>query len=93
MHYRWWLSRPTHGGTIKPHERTSFEKGYPISELVRTAPNIAFEVDDLDKEIQGKELLSEVSSLSESVRMAMIKTKINDMVMCGLQDNDPIRIP
>ena len=49
-----------------------FEEGCPISELVRTVPHIAFEVDDLDKEIQGKKLLGEVSSPSEGVRVAMI---------------------
>ena len=49
-----------------------FEEGCPISELVRTIPHVAFEVDDLDKEIQGKELLGEVCSPSEGVRVAMI---------------------
>ena len=49
-----------------------FEEGSPISELVRTVPHIAFEVDDLDKEIQGKQLLGEVGSPSEGVRVAMV---------------------
>ena len=49
-----------------------FEKGCPISELVRTVPHVAFEVDDLDKEIRGKELLGEVGSPSEGIRVAMI---------------------
>ena len=49
-----------------------FEANSPISELVRTVPHVAFEVDDLDKEIQGKELLGEVGSPSEGVRVAMI---------------------
>ena len=49
-----------------------FEKGFPISKLVRTIPHVAFEVDDLDKEIQGKKLLGEVGSLSEGVRVAII---------------------
>jgi len=49
-----------------------FEPGSPISELVRTVPHIAFEVDDLDAEIVGKELLGEVSEPSEGVRVAMI---------------------
>lgn len=49
-----------------------FEEGCPVSELVRTVPHIAFEVDDLDRAIQGKELLGEVSSPSEGVRVAMI---------------------
>lgn len=49
-----------------------FEPGSPISELIRTVPHIAFEVDDLDAEIEGKELLGEVSEPSEGVRVAMI---------------------
>jgi hypothetical protein len=49
-----------------------FEEGCPVSELVRTVPHIAFEVDDLDTAIQGKERLGEVSSPSEGVRVAMI---------------------
>ena len=49
-----------------------FEPTSPVSELVRTVPHVAFEVDDLDKEIQGKQLLGEVSSPSEGVRVAMI---------------------
>jgi len=49
-----------------------FEQGSPISELVRTVPHIAFEVNDLDKEIQWKKLLGEVSNHSEGVRVAMI---------------------
>jgi hypothetical protein len=49
-----------------------FDKDCPVSELVRTVPHIAFEVDDLDRAIQGKELLGEVGSPSEGVRVAMI---------------------
>ena len=49
-----------------------FEEGCPVSELVRTVPHVAFEVDDLDREIQGKELLGEVVNPSEGVRVAMI---------------------
>jgi hypothetical protein len=49
-----------------------FDKDCPVSELVRTVPHIAFEVDDLDGAIRGKQLLGEVSSPSEGVRVAMI---------------------
>ena len=49
-----------------------FEEGCPISELVRTVPHIAFEVDDLEAAIKGKELIGEISSPSEGVRVAMI---------------------
>ncbi len=49
-----------------------FEPDSPVSELVRTVAHIAFEVDDIEREIQGKELLGEVGSPSEGVRVAMI---------------------
>lgn len=49
-----------------------FESDSPISELVKTIPHVAFEVDNLDVEIKGKELLGGVSESSEGVRVAMI---------------------
>jgi hypothetical protein len=49
-----------------------FEPDSPISELVRTVLHVAFEVDDLDAEIEGKELVGKVSEPSEGVRVAMI---------------------
>jgi hypothetical protein len=49
-----------------------FEKDSPVSDLVRRVPHIAFEVDDLDAALEGKELLSEPSCPSEGVRVAMI---------------------
>ena len=49
-----------------------FEKDSPISEIVKTVPHIAFEVDDLEKEITGKELLGEISSPSDGTRVAFI---------------------
>ncbi len=49
-----------------------FDPDSPISELIRTVPHIAFEVDDLEKAIEGRELLGEISSPSPGVRVAMI---------------------
>lgn len=49
-----------------------FDPDCVVSELVRTVPHIAFEVDDLDAAIAGQTLLGEVSSPSEGVRVAMI---------------------
>jgi hypothetical protein len=49
-----------------------FEKDSPISELVRTIPHVAFEVDDLNAALEGKQLIGDVSSPSEGVRVAMI---------------------
>jgi hypothetical protein len=48
-----------------------FERDCPVSEVVRTVPHIAFEVDDIDKAIEGKEIFGEVSSPSDGVRVAM----------------------
>ncbi len=49
-----------------------FEPGSPVPELIRTVPHVAFEVDDLDAAIQGKELLGAMNSPSEGARVAMI---------------------
>jgi len=49
-----------------------FEPSSPISELIRTVPHIAFEVDDLDEAIRGKELIGEPTSPMGGVRVAMI---------------------
>lgn len=49
-----------------------FDPDCPISELVRTVPHVAFEVDDLDSALEGKEILSLPGSPSDGVRAAMI---------------------
>ena len=49
-----------------------FDPDCRISELVKTVPHIAFEVDDLDAAIIGRTLLGEVNSPSAGVRVAMI---------------------
>ena len=49
-----------------------FEQDCPVPELVRSVPHIAFEVDDLDEALKGKEILIEPGSPSDGVRAAMI---------------------
>jgi len=49
-----------------------FEPGSTVSELVRTVPHIAFEVDNLESALEGKEIISETGSPSDGVRVAMI---------------------
>ena len=49
-----------------------FELDCPVSELVRTVPHIAFEVDDLDAALKGKQLIGDVTSPSDGVKVAMI---------------------
>jgi len=62
------------GFPISPYgvEWMRFEADSPVSELVRTLPHIAFEVDDLDAALEGKQLLSAPGSPSDGVRVAMI---------------------
>lgn len=49
-----------------------FDADSPIDELIQRVPHVAFEVDDLDAAIVGLELIGEISSPSEGVRVAMI---------------------
>jgi hypothetical protein len=49
-----------------------YEPGSSIPELVRTVPHVAFEVDDLEAELRGKELLIAPNSPSPGVRVAFI---------------------
>ena len=49
-----------------------FEEASPVSELVRAVPHIAFEVDDLERALEGKTLIGTPSSPSGGVRVAMI---------------------
>jgi len=49
-----------------------FESESPVSLLVRSVPHLAFEVDDLDRALEGKELIDEPSSPMTGVRVAMI---------------------
>jgi len=51
-----------------------FEEGSPVSKLIRTVPHVAFEVENLDEVLREHdfEVLSESSSPSDGVRVAMI---------------------
>lgn len=49
-----------------------FEKDCPISEIIKTVPHIAFEVDNLEAALEGKEILSGVTSPCKGVKVAMI---------------------
>lgn len=49
-----------------------FEPDSPISELIKTVPHVAFEVDDIDEALKGKEVISAPGSPSAGVRAAMI---------------------
>ncbi len=49
-----------------------FEEDSPVSEIIKKVPHIAFEVDDLNAAVRGKELIGEITSPSKGVRVAMI---------------------
>ncbi len=49
-----------------------FERGCTISRLVRTVPHIAFQVNSLESALRGCTQLSDISSPSRGVRVAMI---------------------
>ncbi|MCP4726468.1 MAG: VOC family protein [bacterium] len=49
-----------------------FEENSPISELIRTVPHIAFEVDDIETALKSVNIEAEISSPSEGVRVAML---------------------
>ena len=49
-----------------------FELGCPLPELVRTVPHVAFRVDNLEAELQGKDILIEPNSPSEGIIVAFI---------------------
>ena len=49
-----------------------FEPDSPLPELVKTVPYVAFKVNDLDAELEGKEVLIEPNRPSEGVRVAFV---------------------
>ena len=49
-----------------------FEPDCSLPEVVKTLPHIAFEVDDLEQALLGKEVIIEPNSPSEGVRVAFI---------------------
>lgn len=49
-----------------------FDADSPLPELVKTTPHVAFEVDDLEVELQNREILIEPNSPSPGVRVAFV---------------------
>jgi hypothetical protein len=52
-----------------------FEPGSPVSELVRTVPHVAFEVDDLEAALAEIGVQAEINSPSLGVRVAMFEDR------------------
>jgi len=49
-----------------------FEPDSTVHELIRRVPHVAFEVDDLEAAIAGKDVIVEPNSPSEGVRVAFV---------------------
>lgn len=49
-----------------------FESDSPLPELVKTVPHVAFKVDDISAELEGKEVLIEPNHPSKGVTVAFI---------------------
>ncbi|MBZ5588792.1 MAG: hypothetical protein LAO05_09515 [Acidobacteriia bacterium] len=49
-----------------------FEPDCDVPDVIRSVPHVAFEVDDLDEAVIGKEILTPPNSPSDGVRVAMI---------------------
>ncbi len=50
-----------------------FDEDSIIDKLIQTVPHIAFEVEDIEQAIIGKELIGEPSFPSDGIKVAMIK--------------------
>lgn len=49
-----------------------FDRDSPLPELVRTVPHVAFQVEDLEEALEGKEILIQPNSPAEGIRVAFI---------------------
>jgi hypothetical protein len=49
-----------------------FDEDCPVSDIIKTIPHIAFEVDNLESALEGLEIISKPGSPSKGVRTAMI---------------------
>ena len=49
-----------------------FEPDCPLPDLVKTVPHVAFQVDDLERALEGHEILIQPNSPSEGVLVAFV---------------------
>jgi hypothetical protein len=49
-----------------------FEKGSSVSKVIQKIPHVAFEVDDLDSALEGRQMIGKIGSPSTGVRAAII---------------------
>ncbi len=49
-----------------------FEESSPVSDLIKKVPHLAFEVDNIDTAVKGKEILTAPDSFFDGIKVAMI---------------------
>lgn len=54
-------------------EYMRFEEESPFDELIKTLPHLAFTVPDIEKAVQGFEILNDINSPMKGLKVAMIK--------------------
>ncbi len=89
-HYKFFVS----GYESSPFgiEWMRFEKDSPVGELIQTVPHVAFEVEDIDREIEIHNLrvISEPGQPSEGVRSAMVEHNGAPIELIEFQKNKKI---
>jgi hypothetical protein len=69
-----WLKVHVSGFTSSPYgiQWMRFDEDAPYPDAVKSVPHVAFEVDDLDRALEGKEILVAPNFPSPGLRVAMI---------------------
>lgn len=70
-----------------------FDEDAPYPEIVLTLPHVAFEVDDLDEALIGREILVAPNSPSEGARVAMILDHGAPIELIEFRRNKPDATP
>ena len=68
-----------------------FEDDSPVSPLIQTVPHIAFEVDDLEKELRtrGLKIITEPNKTAEGITVAMIEHNGAPVELIELRNSGP----
>jgi hypothetical protein len=68
-----------------------FDVDCPLPQLVQQVPHVAFEVDDLDAVLEGKEILIAPNSPAPGVRVAFIVENGAPVEFLELDDEAPVK--
>ena len=69
-----------------------FDRDSPLPELVKTVPHVAFEVDDLDRELRGKDILIAPNSPSPGVRVAFVVDNGAPVELMEIGEDSPYKL-